>query len=50
MLILIAKIIVTPIALASDILRISVGILLWDGRFSDYENEPITLTLWSSKN
>jgi hypothetical protein len=50
MLILIAKIIVTPIAIASDILRISVGILLWDGRFSDYENTPITLTLWSSKN
>jgi hypothetical protein len=48
MLILIAKIIVTPIALASDILRISVGILLWDGRFSDYE--PMTYTLWSSKN
>jgi len=50
MLILIAKIIVTPIALASDILRISVGILLWDGRFSDFGKEPMTYTLWHPKN
>ena len=48
MLILVIKIILTPLALTADLLNMFISLLKWDGRFIENNSDSLNM-IWNSK-